>query len=182
MVDVERGAEVAFAVQLAAGRSGRQWVLPAFAAVGFLDLGEPHDYTWRWSDWELRPQFKFLILRLEDRAAELRLRSEYRVIPILLVKRPLLRRTILQAGVQGLGPAPYRVVVRTNESSSFEQRTAFVTLTNRSRYFGYELNTIVGIKRDRLKFDNVFLRNRNRNELTGFVRAVIGFGEYYRPY
>ena len=79
-------------------------------------------------------------------------------------------------------PAPYRVMVRTNESSSFEQRTAFVTLTNRSRYFDYDLYSIVGIKRDRQEFDNVFQRNRNRNALTGFVRAMIGFTEYGRPY
>ncbi len=140
------------------------------------------DYTWHWGRCELRPQFKFLILSLEDRADELTLRSEYRVIPILLVKYPLLRRTTLQVGVQGLGPAPYQVMVRTNESSSFKQRTAFVTLTNRSRYFGYDLHTIVGIKRDRQEFDNVFQRNRNRNELTGFVRAMIGFTEYGRLY
>jgi hypothetical protein len=83
--------------------------------------------------------------------------------------------------VQGLGPVPYRVVVRTNRSSSFEQRTAFVTLTNRSRYFGYDLYTIVGIKRDRQEFDNEFQRFRDRHEWTGSVRAMIGFTEYGRP-
>jgi hypothetical protein len=140
------------------------------------------DYTWYWGRCELQPQFKFLILCLEDRAAERRLRSEYRVIPILRFKYPLLRRTTVQAGVQGLGPVPYRVVVRTNRSSSFEQRTAFATLTNRSRYFGYDLYTIVGIKRDRQDFDNEFLRSRNRHEWTGFVRAMIGFTEYGRPF
>ena len=140
------------------------------------------DYTWHWGSLQLRPQFKFLTLRLKDHAADRLLRSEYWVIPILRLSCPLLRRSILQAGVQGFGPAPYRVVVRTDGSSSFEQRTAFFTLTNRSRYFGYELYTILGIKRDHREFDNVFQRVRDRNEWTGFVRAMIGFTEYGRPY
>ena len=130
----------------------------------------------------MRPQFKFLILRLEDREADQRLRSEYRVIPILRLRYPLLRRTTLQAGVQGLGPVPYKVEVRTDGRSSFEQRTAFVTLTNRSRYFGYDLYTTIGFKRDRQEYDDLFQRFRDRDEWSGFVRATIGFTEYGRPY
>ena len=140
------------------------------------------DYTWNWGPVQLRPQFKFITLRLKDQAANRLLRSEYRVIPILRLVCPLLRRTILQAGVQGLEPVPYRVVARTDGSGSFEQSTAFVTLTNRSRYRGYEHYIILGVKRDRRKFDNVFLRDRNRNGWTGFVRAIIGFTEFGRPY
>ena len=79
-------------------------------------------------------------------------------------------------------PAPYRVRVRTNESSSFEQRTAFVTLTNRSRYFGYDLYTHLGVKRDRKEFDEPFQRFRDSDQWSIFARALIGFTEYGRAF
>ena len=41
------------------------------------------DYTWYWGKLSVTPQFKFLLLREVDQAADVALRSEFRTIPIL---------------------------------------------------------------------------------------------------
>ena len=133
------------------------------------------------------PQFKFMLLRLvnqgTDRPGEgsygsRRLYSELRTIPILRLEYPLLPRTAFLAGIQGWGPLPYRVEDQVRERNGFEQRTAFFTLSNRSAYFGYDLYTIVGIRRDQKQFDDLFQRFRNLDGWSFFVRTLVGFTEY----
>ena len=92
-----------------------------------------------------------------------------------------MQRTTLQAGVQGIGAWPYRFKDNVAERNSFDRRTWFVTLTNRSRYFGYDLYTIVGSQRDRKIFDDEFRASDNIDVWSFFVRALIGFTEYGRP-
>ena len=112
-------------------------------------------------------------------------------------------RTLLQVGFQGLGPLSYRFKDRVRERESFERRSAFVNLINRSSYFGYDLYTIIGFTRDKKQFDDVFQRNNTDlggiqsdrynllpiqvPRLTGefnawsiFARALIGFTEFGR--
>ena len=138
------------------------------------------DYTWRWSRLSFSPQYKYMLLRLVDQERDSRLRSELRSIPTLRLEYQLLPRTVLKAGLQGFGPLPYR---RTELSrrNSFEQRTTFVNLTNLSGYFGYQLVTIVGINRDRKEFDTRFQDFRNFDDLSVFVRGMIGFTDLGRP-
>ena len=138
------------------------------------------DYTWQWGKLRVVPQFKFMLLRLQDQEADLALRSEYRMIPILKLRYPLMSRTTLQVGAQGWGPLPYRLKDRTEKRNSLEQRTAVVSLTNRSRYFGYDMYTIIGFSREELDFDERFQRFRNFDRWTLFVRNLIGFGEFGR--
>ena len=138
------------------------------------------DYTWRWGRFSLKPQFKFLMLRLADQGTGSLLRSEYRVIPILKLRCRLMPRTALQMGVQGWGPLPYRLVDRTEERNSLEQRTAVITLTNSSRYFGYDMQTIVGLQREELDWDDRYQRFKNFDGWSFFVRNLIGFTEFGR--
>ena len=56
----------------------------------------------------------------------------------------------------------------------------FATITNQSKYFGYELATIAGFSKDRLEFDSRQDR-RASDVLTVFVRGLIGFTEFGRP-
>jgi hypothetical protein len=168
------------------------------------------DYTWLWGRLAVTPQHKLLLLRFVDRAADRQvgggyggrvLRYETRSIPILRVAYPLMERTRLQLGIQGIGPLPYRAHdhVRTNES--FEQRTLFATLTNRSKYFGYNLVTVVGVEKDAKVFDlaastktgtdsedpeiryqQLLLQRSGDFEVWSlFVRVLIGFTEFGRP-
>ena len=136
------------------------------------------DYTWQWGKLRVVPQFKVLLLRLADQEAGVDLRSEYRVIPILKLRYALMNRTVLQAGVQGWGPLPYRLEDRIRKRESLEQRTAIFTLTNRSRYFGYDMHTIIGLRQEELDFDNRFQRFRNFDGWSFFVRNLIGFTEF----
>ena len=138
------------------------------------------DYTWRWSKLSFSPQYKFMLLRLVDQERDLRLRSETRSIPTLRLEYQLLPRTVLKAGLQGFGPLPYRREELSNRNS-FEQWTTFVNLTNLSGYFGYQLVTIVGINRDRKEFDTRFQDFRDFEDLTIFVRAMIGFTDLGPP-
>ena len=133
------------------------------------------------------PQFKFMLLSLVDQGTDRpgegsygsrRLYSELRTIPILRLEYPLLPRTAFLAGIQGWGPLPYRVEDQVRERNGFEQRTAFFTLSNRSAYFGYDLYTIVGIRRDQKQFDDLFQRFRNLDGWSFFVRTLVGFTEY----
>ena len=133
------------------------------------------------------PQFKFMLLRLVDQGTDRpgegsygsrRLYSELRTIPILRLEYPLLPRTAFLAGIQGWGPLPYRVDDQVRERNGFEQRTAFFTLSNRTAYFGYDLYTIAGIRRDQKQFDDLFQRFRNRDGWSFFVRTLVGFTEY----
>ena len=126
-------------------------------------------------------QYKLMLLRLVDQERDIRLLSELRSIPILRVEYAMLPRTTLRAGFQGIGPLPYRLRDETAKRNSFEQRTAFVTLTNFSRYFGYELVTIAGVSRDSRAFNTRFQDARNFDALSFFVRTLIGFTDFGRP-
>ena len=139
------------------------------------------DYTWHWGKLRVVPQFKYLYLRLRDREADRDLRFEDQVIPILKVAHPLMSRTMLQAGVQGWGPVPYRLKNRTQKRESFERRSTSISLTNSSRYFGYDLHTIIGFNRDELDFDDPLQRLREFDGWAFFVRGLVGFTEFGRP-
>ena len=139
------------------------------------------DYTWQWGQLRVVPQFKYLYLRLRDREADQDLRFEDRVIPILKVAHPLMSRTMLQAGVQGWGPVPYRLKNRTQKRESFERRSTFISLTNSSRYFGYNLYAIIGFNRDEADFDDPLQRLREFDGWSFFVRGLVGFTEFGRP-
>jgi hypothetical protein len=146
-------------------------------------------YTWHWGQLMVRPRLKLMLLQLVDQDADRlpgggyasrRLLSEYRVIPILLVSYPIMPRTDLKLGLQGFGPAPYRVRDQVDKSRSFEQRIGFLTATNRSLYFGYDLHTTFGMERNRRTFDDPLRRNSNIDTWSFFVRALIGFTAYGR--
>ena len=138
------------------------------------------DYEHHWGRATIRPQYKFMLLRLVDQERNLSFSSETRSIPILRFSMRVVSRTVLQAGVQGFGPLPYRHDDRIAKRNSFEQRTSFVTLTNRSAYFGYELVTIFGVGKDEKKLKGEFQDHRAFHDLTLFARAIIGFTEYGR--
>ena len=65
---------------------------------------------------------------------------------------------------------------------SFEQRTAFATLTNHSKYFGYELVTIMGLRQNQKEYETKFLDARDFDGLSFFVRAIVGFTLYGQPF
>ncbi len=148
--------------------------------LDFLSWVGSIDYKYFWGRLTIQPQFKFMLLRLVDQERDVNFTSETRSIPILRLSMPLMSRTVLQAGVQGLGPLPYRHDDRIAKRNSFEQRTSFVTLTNRSAYFGYELVTIVGVGEDEKRFKSEIRNVRDFHDLTFFLRAIVGFTEYGR--
>ena len=90
-------------------------------------------------------------------------------------------RTFLRGGVQGFGPLQYRVKNQLREGQSFEQSTSFITLTNQSRYFGYDLYSVIGVSRGKKKFDDTFQQLREFDQWSVFVRTLVGFTEYGRP-
>ena len=94
---------------------------------------------------------------------------------------PSAGRTASAAGTQGLGPVPYRRKNHADRRHSFEQHTAFVSIRNNSKYFGYELVTIVGFNRDKVRFDQISQKDRNVDLWSFFVRTVVGFTEFGRP-
>ena len=149
--------------------------------VDFWTSASRIQYVGRWGKLTVTPQYKLLLLRLVDRERDVRLQSELRSIPILRVEYPLLTRTRLRIGFQGMGPIPYRRRDDTSKRNSFEQRTAFVSLTNSSRYFGYELVTTMGFNADRIEYDSPFLDDRDFHLRTFFVRVLLGFTEFGRP-
>ncbi len=138
-------------------------------------------YEGRWGKLTVTPKYKLLLLRLVDREREVRLQSELRSIPILRVEYPLLTRTNLRVGFQGFGPIPYRRRDDTSKRNSFERRTVFVSITNSSRYFGYDLVTTMGFNADRIEYDSPFLDDRDFHLRTFFVRVLLGFTEFGRP-
>ncbi len=137
-------------------------------------------YGWQWRKFRLVWQYKLMALRLVDRGREVRLQSEYRSIPIVRLEYPLSARTSLRAGAQGVGPLPYRRKDHVSSQRSFEQRTAFLTLTNRSRYFGYDLVTIMGFSKDAMKFDLEAYKFAEFDTWSFFVRTLVGFTEFGR--
>jgi hypothetical protein len=149
--------------------------------IDFWTSASRIQYVWSWGELMITPQYKLLLLRLVDRERDVRLQSELRSIPILRIEYPLLSRTNLRLGIQGVGPMPYRRRDDTSKRNSFEQRTAFASLTNSSRYFGYDLITIVGFNAEKIEYDSPFLDNRDVYTRTFFVRMLIGFTEFGRP-
>ena len=135
------------------------------------------DHTWRWGNLSLTPQYKLMVLRLTDQDREVRLFSEKRSIPILRLEYQLVPRTMLRAGLQGIGPLPYRLTDDNSKRNGFDQRTAFATLTNRTKYFGYDLITIVGLLKNSREYDTRFQDRRNFDDVSLFMRALVGFTE-----
>ena len=138
-------------------------------------------YSFHWGKLHITPQYKLMVFRLVDRERDVRLQSELRAIPILRLQCPLLPRTTLSAGLQGLGPLPYRRRDELSKRNSFEQRAAFLTVTNRSKYFGYELVTIAGVARDKRSFGDETQRFQEFDYWRFFARALVGFTEFGRP-
>ena len=149
--------------------------------LDFFTLVSRAGYTLRWGRLKVTPQYKLMLLRLMDRERGRAVRDELRSIPILRLEYPLLLRTTLRAGAQGWGPMPYRRHDRVAGRFSFEQRTAFLTLTNSSRYFGYELYTIVGLNKDGKEYDLSFQNFQGFDGWSFFVRCLVGFTEFGRP-
>ena len=167
----------------AGGLSQRQRRLDYWTIIG------RGSYVWHWGRIKMQPKLKLMLLRLVDqdadrvaggRYASRRLLSEYRIIPILLASYPVLPRTELKLGLQGFGPLPYQVRDQVDESRSFEERVGFLTATNRSLYFGYDLYTTIGFQRNRRHFDDPLRRSSDSDNFSFFVRALIGFTEYGR--
>ena len=157
--------------------------------LDFWTVVSQAEYTWNWGKLSLTPQVKFMHLRLVDQKADRLvdgeyvsrdLASEFRTIPILRIELPLMTRTTLQAGLQGLGPLPYKVEDRVRSRNSFKQHTAFCTLTNRKRYFGYDLYTVIGVAKDKKEFGDPFRQADEFDVSSVFIRALIGFTEYGR--
>ena len=146
--------------------------------LDFLTNVSKAEYAWGIGSWTLTPQLKFLVLRLIDREADRTLRSERSVIPILKGTYPLSSRTTLRFGLEGWGPLPYSFEEQGRNSDSFERRTSFITFTNRTAYFGYDLYTIIGFNKDKQRFDSPFQRDRSSDVWRFFVRGLIGFTEY----
>ena len=160
--------------QLPSGQFQRQRRLDFTAYVSRLD------YTWNRGRFSLVPQFKFLYMRLRDSEIDRDLLSEQRIVPILKMSYAVVSRTTLQLGIQGWGPLPYRIKNRAQSRESLKQRTLVFTTTNRTRYLGYDLITIVGFSKDRLIFDDPAQRFRERDSLQFFVRSALGFTEFGR--
>ncbi len=139
------------------------------------------EYTRSWRGLRITPQYKFMLLRLRDQERGTNMLSEIRSIPILRLEYQLMSRSSLRAGFQGIGPFPYRLTDDTADRNSYEQRTAFVTITNRSGYFGYELVTIIGLNSDQREYDTKFQDVRDFDSMSLFVRALVGFSDYGRP-
>ena len=75
-------------------------------------------------------------------------------------------------------PLPYRIKNKAQSRESLEQRSTTFTATNRTRYLGYELITIVGLSRDKLRYDDAAQRFRQGNGFLFFVRSAVGFTEF----
>ena len=136
------------------------------------------DYTWRLGKLSVIPKFKFQMLRFVDREQDQTMRFEHETIPILLFHLPLMQRTSARLGIQGWGPLHYRFADEERPLDSFKRRTLIATLTNRSRYFGYELYTIAGLVRDAKEFDSAIRAAGNFDTFSFFVRALVGFPEH----
>ena len=149
--------------------------------VDFWTSASRIQYVWRWGKLIVTPQYKLMLLRLVDRDRDVRLESELRSIPILRIEYPILSRTNLRVGFQGMGPIPYRRRDDTSQRNSFAQRTAFASLTNSSRYFGYELITTMGFNAEKIEYDSPFLDDRDIHVRTFFVTVLVGFTEFGRP-
>ena len=82
------------------------------------------------------------------------------------------------AGLQGIVPLPYRLTDDNSKRNGFDQRTAFATLTNRTKYFGYDLITIVGLLKNSREYATGFRDRRNFDEVSFFMRGLVGFTEF----
>ena len=138
------------------------------------------EYKHYWRRLTITPQFKFLLLRETDRTFDRSINSEYRVVPIVRVELPLMRRTRLQGGVQGFGRFPYRLKDEAEKRNSLKRYTSFVNIVNTASYFGYDLNIIMGVYKDHLEFDDPLLENAEFDRLDFSIRAYVGFPAYGR--
>ena len=155
--------------------------------LDYWTLVQRAEYSASWRKLNVRPQCKVLLLHHVDQDADRlitrayaprTLRSELSIIPILRIEYLILRRTTLRLGVQGWGPLPYKRQDRVRNRNNLERRTAFATLVNRSTYRGYDLHTIIGLKRDRLDYDDRLQGGEEYDTWSFFVRVLTGFTEF----
>ena len=157
-----------------AGRIERQRRLDHWTVVNRID------YTWKIGRLSIQPKFKFQMIRFVDQEQDRVMRMEYETMPILQLTFPMMRRTTARLGIQGWGPLPYRFRNDARELDDFERRTLMATITNSSRYFGYDLYTIVGLHRDARKFEAPARQVADFDTLSFFVRALIGFPDFHQ--
>ena len=138
------------------------------------------DYTWRIGRLSIQPKFKFQMIRFVDQEQDRVMRMEYETMPILQLTLPMMRRTTARLGIQGWGPLPYRFRNNARALDNFERRTLMATITNSSRYFGYDLYTIVGLHRDARTFDAPARKVADFDTLSFFVRGLIGFPDFHQ--
>ena len=138
------------------------------------------DYTWMIGRLSIQPKFKFQMIRFVDQDQDRVMRMEYETMPILQLTLPMMRRTTARLGIQGWGPLPYRFRNSARELDNFERRTLMATITNSSRYFGYDLYTIVGLHRDARTFDAPARKVADFDTLSFFVRGLIGFPDFHQ--
>jgi hypothetical protein len=157
-----------------AGRIERQRRLDHWTVVNRID------YTWMVGRLSIQPKFKFQMIRFVDQEQNRVMRMEHETMPILQLTLPLMRRTTARLGIQGWGPLPYRFENSARKLDDFERRTLMATITNGSRYFGYDLYTILGLHRDARKFDSRARKVADFDTLSFFIRALIGFPDYHQ--
>ena len=151
------------------------------ARMDFYTLVSRAHYDWRLGQLRVSPQYKLMVQHLIDQDRNVRIVSELSSIPILQIEYFLTSRTQLRFGIQGIAGLPYRKRDDRSEFNSFEQRTALLSLTNKSRYFGYDLMTIVGVTKDHRNYDSSFADRRNFDLIEFFVHTTLGFTDFGRP-
>lgn len=146
--------------------------------VSWLAMVNKADYIWRLSaKWRLIGQAKLLVLREDRQSLDVALRDEWTFMPILKASYQVTPDTEMWAGVHGFPGMDHRFKDRAKPRESFRQQTFVAQLINRSRYFGYNITTMLGVERNKRTYDDVLRQEENMDTFSAFLRSYLSFGQ-----
>ena len=118
-----------------------------------------------------------LVLREIRQSLDVALRDEWMLIPIFKASYRVSPNTEMWVGVHGFQGLDHRFKDRAKPRESFRQQTFVAQLVNRSRRYGYQIATMLGMERNRRTYDDVLRVEENRDVLSVFLRSYLSFGQ-----
>ena len=156
------------------GRNGR-------ASSGFFGLINKADWQYDLGPLQLQPRFKSEILRRVPFGRDQEKRRSWDLIPSLLVEFPILKATRIQMGWEQRQFFNLRddedKLDEGSPTGDFSGTVLALQLSNKRKYLGYELTTLMGLRYDRRSLERVGLDDEKRTAGLAFLALYASLRE-----
>ena len=143
--------------------------------IGLLTMVSKADYTWRLGKLWITPQLKLMFLKRVRRSLDFAVDYERYFIPILRFDYFITQKTLIRAGIQGFPGLEYEYTDFIDNINSFKMRTSIFSVSNVSRYFGYNIVTNLGIMFEKRDYADPQRGYEDYDYSNAFLRVILGY-------